>query len=354
MSSIRGSSYSVEEDVHLCHVYVDISQDPIVGRNQSGNNFWARVQSEYHKDGKFSNKPRPVRSLQTRMSTINSAVAKLRGCINQIENKNPSGASAEDILIQAKMLLAQDKKYDKGFKFDHVWHILKGIQKFSNDENINAPRRFQHEGPSFTSSKSSSHNFESPTSASTGMSSFDLNMNNEEMNTYPTERPCGVKKAKEKQLGNDQFNKLMEQNKELIKVIEKSNKDRNERHRRKADEKILFTDLNSISDPEFHKYIQSEKRRIYKERAQTFEVGEQGEGSQYEGSQYQGYPNQGSQYQGSQYEGSQYRASQDSGHGVEDEDQRSQDQGERAENDSQVYSPYYDYLGGSRNNLPHY
>ncbi|XP_030483565.2 uncharacterized protein LOC115700146 isoform X2 [Cannabis sativa] len=272
MSSIRGSSYSVEEDVHLCHVYVDISQDPIVGRNQSGNNFWARVQSEYHTDGKFSNKPRPVRSLQTRMSTINSAVAKLRGCINQIENKNPSGASAEDILIQAKMLLAQDKKYDKGFKFDHVWHILKGIQKFSNDENINAPRRFQHEGPSFTSSKSSSHNFESPTSAST----------------------------------------------------------------------------------EFHKYIQSEKRRIYKERAQTSEVGEQGEGSQYEGSQYQGYPNQGSQYQGSQYEGSQYRASQDSGHGVEDEDQRSQDQGERAENDSQVYSPYYDYLGGSRNNLPHY
>ncbi|XP_060960786.1 uncharacterized protein LOC133031321 [Cannabis sativa] len=154
--------------------------------------------------------------------------------------------------------------------------------------------------------------------------------------SYPTERPCGVKKAKEKQLGNDQFNKLMEQNKELIKVIEKSNKDRNERHRRKADEKILFTDLNSISDPEFHKYIQSEKRRIYKERAQTSEVGEQGEGSQYEGSQYQGYSNQGSQYQGSQYEGSQYRASQDSGHGVEDEDQRSQDQGERAENDSQV------------------
>ncbi|XP_030478325.1 uncharacterized protein LOC115695401 [Cannabis sativa] len=166
MSSIRGSSYSVEEDVHLCRVYVDISQDPIIGRNQTGNNFWAIVESEYHKDRKFSNKPRPVRSLQTQISTLNSEVAKLRGCINQIENKNLSGALAEDSLFKRRCDKPKIKK-------------------------------FQHEGPSFTSSKSSSHNFESPTSASTGMNSFDLNMNNEEMNTYPTERPCGVKKVKE-------------------------------------------------------------------------------------------------------------------------------------------------------------
>ena len=82
--------------MHLCHVYIDISQDPILGRNESGNNFWARVESKYHKNGKFQ--PRPRRSLQTRMTTIIGAVAKLRGCINQIENKNPSGASQEDIV----------------------------------------------------------------------------------------------------------------------------------------------------------------------------------------------------------------------------------------------------------------
>ncbi|XP_062089267.1 glutathione S-transferase T3-like [Humulus lupulus] len=246
MSSSRTASYSLEEDMHLCHVYIDISQDPIIGRNQSGNSFWARVESEYHKNGKFSNQPRPRRSLQTRMTTIIGAVAKLRGCINQIQNKNPSGASQEDI-------------------------------KFTSDDNINAPSRFQQDGPNFTSSKSSSHNFDSPTSASTGMSSFDLNINNEEIITNLTERPIGVKKAKAKQLGDDQFNKLMEQSKKLVQVIEKSNTDRNERHKRKTEDKILFTDLDSISNPEFRQYIQSEKRRIYRERARTSEVGEQGE-----------------------------------------------------------------------------
>ncbi|XP_062104702.1 uncharacterized protein LOC133815975 [Humulus lupulus] len=137
------------------------------------------------------------------MTTIIGAVAKLRGCINQIQNKNPSGASQEDILNQAKMLLAQEKKYSRGFKFDHVWPILKHIQKFTSDDNINGPSRFQQDGPNFTSSKSSSHNFDSPTSASTGMSSFDLNINNEEIITNSTERPIGVKKAKAKQLGDD-------------------------------------------------------------------------------------------------------------------------------------------------------
>ncbi|XP_062104521.1 uncharacterized protein LOC133815729 [Humulus lupulus] len=303
MSSSRTASYSLEEDMHLCHVYIDIFQDPIIGRNQSGNSFWARVESEYHKNEKFSNQPRPRRSLQTRMTTIIGAVAKLRGFINQIQNKNPSGASQEDI-------------------------------KFTSDDNINGPSRFQQDGPNFTSSKSSSHNFDSPTSASTGMSSFDLNINNEEIITNSTERPIGVKKAKAKQLGDDQFNKLMEQSKKLVQVIEKSNTDRNERYKRKIEDKILFTDLDSISDPEFRQYIQSERRRIYRERARTSEVGEQGEGSQYQRSQY--------------------RASQYQGQSAQDEGQRSQDQGERSKNNSQDYSQYFDYLGGTGNNFPHY
>jgi len=33
-------------------------------------------------------------------------------------------------LNQAKMLLTQYGNYKTGFKFDHVWPILKGIEKF--------------------------------------------------------------------------------------------------------------------------------------------------------------------------------------------------------------------------------
>ena len=98
MTSIRSSSYSIEEDMHLCHVYLDVSQNPIIGINQSKDQFWARVENEYQKSEIFNRQPRPRRSLQTRMTTILSAVSKLRGCVNKIENKNPRGASEQDIV----------------------------------------------------------------------------------------------------------------------------------------------------------------------------------------------------------------------------------------------------------------
>ena len=51
------------------------------------------------------------------------------------------------------MLLAQDVKYNRGFKFDHVWHILKGIEKFANN-NTNASVAFQEDGRNVTPSPS--------------------------------------------------------------------------------------------------------------------------------------------------------------------------------------------------------
>ncbi|KAK3230266.1 hypothetical protein Dsin_002147 [Dipteronia sinensis] len=68
------------------------------------------------------------------MQTILSAVGKMRGIIRQIESLNPSGASETDIITQAKILLIQDNKYKKGFKFDHVWLILKDMQKFADND----------------------------------------------------------------------------------------------------------------------------------------------------------------------------------------------------------------------------
>ena len=63
-SSHRSLSYSIKEDIHLCHVYLNISQNPIVGINQFEDQFWARVEADYHLDSKFENRPRPKRSLK--------------------------------------------------------------------------------------------------------------------------------------------------------------------------------------------------------------------------------------------------------------------------------------------------
>ncbi|CAH9078407.1 unnamed protein product, partial [Cuscuta epithymum] len=67
------------------------------------------------------------------MDTISTQARKLNGCVKQLENLNPSGASEKDILDRAKVLFMQDPKYSKGFKFDHVWNMIKNFEKFKDN-----------------------------------------------------------------------------------------------------------------------------------------------------------------------------------------------------------------------------
>ncbi|KAK2651827.1 hypothetical protein Ddye_011683 [Dipteronia dyeriana] len=83
--------------------------------------FWARVETDYNNNKlSFIYELRNKRSLQCCMKTIFTTMGKMRGCLRQIENLKPSGASEVDIMNQTKILLAQDNKYKHGFKFDHV------------------------------------------------------------------------------------------------------------------------------------------------------------------------------------------------------------------------------------------
>ncbi|XP_056850678.1 glutathione S-transferase T3-like [Raphanus sativus] len=344
MASIRSQSYSIEEDKHLCHVYLDVSQNPIIGINQSGDQFWTRVQTEYEKSEISLTQPRPRRSLQTRMTTILSAVSKLRGCFNQIENKNPSGASEQDILNQAKMLLTQDVKYKKGFKFDHVWPILKGIENFSNNHS-NRAIAFSEES---RNAKSSSSN-QDESSPSLGMNSFDLNLNSEESGGNLSKRPMGVKKAKKKQHSNEQFKQMMEQNDKLLKAMVKGTSERNEikrqkveLQRKKHERKMLLADLSSITDPARRAYIENERAVILSKGVPTTQYEEHGEGSQsqYHGSQYRAYEAQRDQAQGDQAQGSQVQG------------QQPQDEDPKSPSEQQDFSQYYNLLSGDGNGFP--
>ncbi|AEC06257.1 no-apical-meristem-associated carboxy-terminal domain protein [Arabidopsis thaliana] len=209
------------------------------------------------------------------------------------------------------MLLTQYEKYKRGFKFDHVWPILKGIEKFAND-NMMTPA----------------------SSPSPGMNSIDLNMDSEDANFSLSSRPMGLKKTKLKQ--------LLEQNDKLIKAITKGTSERNEIQRQKIEvdrmkeeNKILFADLNSISDPSSRAYIENERKRILEKRAQTNQHEEDGEGSQYHGSQYRA-----SHYQESPSHGKQVQGEPDQG-----EDQRSP-------NNQEDFTQYYNYLSGTENIFP--
>jgi len=167
-------------------------------------------------------------------------------------------------------------------------------------------------------------------------------MDSEDANFSLFSRPMGLKKAKRKQQSEEQFKQLLEQNDKLIKAITKGTSERNEIQRQKIEvarmkeeNKILFADLNSISDPSSRAYIENERKRILEKRAQTNQHEEDGEGSQYHGSQYRA-----SHYQESPFHGKQVQGEPDQG-----EDQRSP-------NNQEDFTQYYNYLSGTGNNFP--
>ena len=98
MSNSRNPNYTIDEDRHLCRVYKDVSQDGEIGINQKKDVLWSRV-SEAYNDKKLSYmSDRSARSVESRISLIHNATSKFKGCIQQVEYRNPSGASENDIV----------------------------------------------------------------------------------------------------------------------------------------------------------------------------------------------------------------------------------------------------------------
>jgi len=126
-----------------------------------------------------------------------------------------------------------------------------------------------------------------------------------------TQRLIGVRKAKSRLQYDNKLDSLVKASKKMSKAIKQNSEaimkrnevqtEKNAINTRLADDKIMFTNLSSISDPAFHEFIKNEQIRILRKRAEERPIDMYGQGSQYHASQYQG-SGEGVQNQG---EGSQ-------------------------------------------------
>ncbi|KZV41891.1 hypothetical protein F511_32416 [Dorcoceras hygrometricum] len=163
------------------------------------------------------------------MRNILHDISKLTGCVSQIEALRPSGASEEDILNRAKDLLMQDTEFRKGFKFDHVWPIMKDFVKFTSESNPPPTQKTIHE-TNLDSSQSDMRTPNTPISGSTGLPSFELNLSSDDTaGGTSSQRPLGVKKAKLKKKRDDNVSKLISTMKEgyrdLLNVLQQGSTD---------------------------------------------------------------------------------------------------------------------------------
>jgi len=60
--SKRGSNYSAVEDVQLCKSWIHISNDPIIGNDQSGKTYWERIANDFHMNRDFESIGLPIHS----------------------------------------------------------------------------------------------------------------------------------------------------------------------------------------------------------------------------------------------------------------------------------------------------
>lgn len=177
----------------------------------------------------------------------------------------------------------QEPKYKKGFKFDHVWNMVKNFEKFKDIvPTARQAARSQSQNVNFDSSQSNNPTPESPISTSPGLSSFSPNLDDDGFGATSSQRPAGVKKSKSKRKNDEQMSSAMnifkEENRQLMELLKKTSLDREKAmniqqqnlafKEKREENKILLKDLNSIDDPIVREYFRAEQAKIIQKRTQ--------------------------------------------------------------------------------------
>ncbi|XP_073022711.1 glutathione S-transferase T3-like [Primulina eburnea] len=169
-----------EEDELLARSYVTMSDDPVIGNDQKGNDFWRRVADHYNENRPAGSSRRALNVIRSHWhNTVQKKVNGFNANYNSVYNTYRSGHSDEDILRFAYEKY-RDENNGVAFNLEHVWRIMKTRPLFtpqSDDHLVGTKKaRISESGASNTSSNKDA--------------SIDLDINEEEI------RPIGQKVAK--------------------------------------------------------------------------------------------------------------------------------------------------------------
>ncbi|KAH6782406.1 hypothetical protein C2S51_007699 [Perilla frutescens var. frutescens] len=198
------------------------------------------------------------------MRTIIKDCKKFLGCLKQVEALNISGANEQILLERANDKMRDNAEYPNGFKFDHVWSMMKIFLQVETT---------RHEESTLGSSNPSQSSFST-------FSTDDDNMINED---FLSQRPYGVKKSKLKKKQNEDaasFEKMLkEESEKLRELIAKSQaqraedalfkKEKHELKKTMREDNILMLKLDMIAEPDRHEYFRSQQQQILQKRKEA-------------------------------------------------------------------------------------
>lgn len=178
-------------------------------------------------------------------------------------------------------MLMEDPKYKSGWKFDHVWNIIKTSEKFEHGVTYSRkPSDSCGFESTYSDSENPTTNSEIQASPSVSSCSFNLGDKDDLIGGSLSQQPIGVKKNSLKRRSDDRTSAIIkilkEGNRQLLEHLKKTSahiqhcmeiQSKNFALKKFKEENIfLLQDLNSIQDANIRAYVQSEQKRILRKR----------------------------------------------------------------------------------------
>ncbi|XP_021736437.1 glutathione S-transferase T3-like [Chenopodium quinoa] len=126
--------WSVAEDETLISLYLQFSEDAIVGTNQKASALWRKISVAY--DQAQAEKPhilppRPLRSLESRWRRMATDLIQWSSCYDEAGRATRSGYNEADRINNAsKLFYASSKPRQHNFNHHHGWEIVKNDPKW--------------------------------------------------------------------------------------------------------------------------------------------------------------------------------------------------------------------------------
>ncbi|PAN05650.1 hypothetical protein PAHAL_1G141000 [Panicum hallii] len=125
----RSKNFSDHEDEVLVSGWLNISLDPVVGKDQKDGRYWSLI-CEYFHEHKTCSSKRTINSLMHRWESIQKCVNKFCGCLTRIELRCQSGTTMQDKVAEACALYKSEDEHSKAFQFMHCWNKLRTQPKW--------------------------------------------------------------------------------------------------------------------------------------------------------------------------------------------------------------------------------
>ncbi|KAL0003132.1 hypothetical protein SO802_016913 [Lithocarpus litseifolius] len=277
----RGINFTVDEDIKLVSVWLNVSLDAMTSTDQKHTKFWDRIWSTFYNDKKFN---RTKDSLSSRWSTIQRETNKFCGCLAQIENRNESSKTEYDNIEDAKAMYQSNSK--NAFQLEQCWRILRNEAKWlilRDNLKVRARQPATQSCHTFTNSINLDEDNDEMNSGKTLERSIGKKAKNEKLKKRKNcedvvpilssqldeikeeKRRMHEEKRKSMRIALEERRELMriasEERRELIHIKEEKNEElicikeeKNEVEKRKMEDEIMMKDKRTM-DPEQKEYI---------------------------------------------------------------------------------------------------